>query len=129
LYVLSSTTGEIHIFDVETPANPVEVGVYDTEGAGYDFSVSGQYVYVAKGYDGLSIVDVSDPAQLQEIATYQDPLIEFGNILVQENYAYVYAYSEGLLIFDLSDPQNVVQIGSLAIFAIGLMHKEIMLTA
>jgi hypothetical protein len=37
---------------VSNPANPVEVGNYDTPGLALDIAVAGIFAYIADGYDG-----------------------------------------------------------------------------
>jgi len=43
------------------PTSPYEVGCYDTRYYAYDVYISGSHAYVADGYGGLRIIDISDP--------------------------------------------------------------------
>ena len=72
--------------------------------------VSGNYAYVASGYTGLRIMDVSNPTLPFEIGYYTLP--DSGtwrnsayNIKFSGNYAYVASWI-GLHIFDVTDPVN-----------------------
>jgi len=47
----------LRIFDVNNPANPYEVGFYNnTSLVTCGVGISGEYAYIANGYDGMSIV-------------------------------------------------------------------------
>ena len=54
------------------PADPL-MGAYDTPDIAYSVAVSGGYAYVADGYSGLRVVDVSDPANPVETGFYDTP--------------------------------------------------------
>ncbi len=64
--------GGLRVVDVSNPAQPREVGFYDTPGWAEGVAVSGAYAYVADG-DGLRVVDVSNPAQPREVGFYDTP--------------------------------------------------------
>jgi hypothetical protein len=46
----------LRVVDVSDPAQPVEVGFYDTPGHAYDVAVTGEYIYVADYHSGLVIL-------------------------------------------------------------------------
>ncbi|MBW2275145.1 MAG: hypothetical protein JRG96_17900, partial [Deltaproteobacteria bacterium] len=79
-----------------------------------DLEVIDDYVYLAAGYDGLLIVDVSDPStpfvsgSLEVDGFFQD-------VEVVGSIAYVAAshfeYPGGLLVIDVYDPQAPVELG------------------
>jgi PKD repeat protein len=47
--------GDFSIFDISNPSSPFLKGSYEAAGGICDFSVSGDYVYIASYYDGLYI--------------------------------------------------------------------------
>ncbi|MDP6796866.1 MAG: hypothetical protein QGG33_03490, partial [Candidatus Krumholzibacteria bacterium] len=72
-------------------------GSVDTPGTARSVAVSGNYAYVADGYSGLQIVDVSDPAAPLIIGSVDTPDTAFG-VAVAGNYAYVADRYSGLQI-------------------------------
>ncbi|MFH1352601.1 MAG: lamin tail domain-containing protein [bacterium] len=74
-----------------------------------DVSVSGNYAYVAA--EGLlSIVDISDPANPQEVSYYDTPGTAYG-VYVSGDYAYVADSGSGLRIIDISNPSSPSETG------------------
>lgn len=62
------------ILDVSDPARPVFLGRTDLLPEGVrGVAVAGPYAYVADGYGGLRIVDVSDPTHPKEVGFYDMP--------------------------------------------------------
>jgi hypothetical protein len=86
---------------VSDPTNPTYVGRYDGSGYVDDVVVSGGYVYVAAGYDGLLRMDMSTNPTLVESydgSGYAKGVVVFGN------YAYVAYHDEGLRVVNMSNP-------------------------
>ncbi len=54
--------GRLEIIDVTTPASPSHVGLGRLPGIAYDVFVAGPYAYVAGHWQGVSVLDVSNPA-------------------------------------------------------------------
>ena len=77
----------------------------------YDFSYSqdvyadGNYAFVADGYSGLRILDVSTPASPSLTSTYNTGDYAQG-IFVQGDYAYVADDDDGLVIVDVSNKNS-----------------------
>jgi len=105
--------GSLRVLDVSTPANPKEVGFYDTPGAAYGVAVAGSYAYVAGGYSGgLRVMDVSSPAWPTEVGSCDTPG-EARGVAVAGSYAYVAdGVYGGLRVMDVSDPANPTEVGS-----------------
>jgi hypothetical protein len=62
------------VLDVSKPATPIEVG--STTPFPYfvgDVVVSGTRAYVADGYGGLRVVDISNPAGPTELGAWDSP--------------------------------------------------------
>ena len=79
-------------------------------GDGNGVFVSGSYAYVAKGWDGLAIIDISDPTAPVEVGQFQWGW-EANGVYVSESYAYVADIYEGLLIIDISEPTTPAKVG------------------
>jgi len=76
----------------------------------WDVTVEGEYAYLAHLYEGLIIVDASNPESPVEVSRYATPDHAYG-VAVSGSYAYVADYLSGLLVINISDPQNPVQAG------------------
>jgi len=66
-----------------------------------DVAIVGHYAYLAA--NGLVVVDISDPQNLQEVSVYDIDTAAL-DIKLKGNYAFLAAVRNGLLIFDVSDP-------------------------
>jgi len=66
-YVAVGPAG-LRVVDVSDPADPVELGAWDSPGYAEGVAVSGSYAYVADGPYGLRVVDLSDPAHPTPVA-------------------------------------------------------------
>lgn len=75
-----------------------------------DIAVQGDYAYVASGFTGFSIVDISDMENPVETAYFDTPAFARG-VAVSGQYAYVAASESGMIVFDCSDPENPFIIG------------------
>ncbi len=104
----------LRIIDVSNPANPNEVGYYNTASNGgsvvFGVAVSGNYAYMAGGSDGLRIIDVSNPSSPKEVGFYDTGGFTRG-VAVSGNYAYVADNEDGLRIIDVSNPANPNEVG------------------
>jgi len=112
----TSSSGNLSIYDVSDPGNPVRAGnvtignnIGIRNGLG-PMVVSGNFVYIAAGYEGLFVCDVSAPANPQ-IVGHAPTIHGFEFVLdlaVSGNYAYVSAWTNGLWIYDISSPNNPI---------------------
>jgi hypothetical protein len=87
------------------------MGFNDELGSPHDVVVSGDYAYIADSYNGLRIVDISDPANPRELGHFDPPGSTAGNGL---DYAPPYAYLAdglGLLVLDVTDPTAPAEVG------------------
>jgi hypothetical protein len=75
--------------------------------------VSGNYAYLANGYDCLRVYDISNPANPVNVGHINDG----GNgdaavgVAVSGNYAYLAYVGDGLRVYDISNPANPVNVG------------------
>jgi hypothetical protein len=72
--------------------------------------VEGNLLYV-QNYNGLVILDISNPKQINQLGEYEPPEVLNG-LFLKGNFAYVAASEAGLRIVDLSDPTNPNEVSS-----------------
>jgi hypothetical protein len=99
------------VIDVSDRANPFRVGRFHTRGHAVEVAISDNRAYLLDSEVGLRIVDVSEPAQPEEMGRFElsDPV----SVVVSGSYAYV---MNGDGIFDLhvievSDPTDPRRVG------------------
>ena len=88
------------ILNIKDKSNPQLIGYYDTPGYALGVYVSGNYAYVADGYEGLRIIDISTPATPTEVGYYDTPGYALG-VYVSGDYTYI-ADDDGLYILDFA---------------------------
>lgn len=106
-YAYAAGTG-ISIFDISNKSAPARVG-YTLNYAyyyGMDIALSGNRAFIASSAAGISMVDVSNPANPVVIGNYNDgDLVDSQDargVFVSGNYAYLSDAEDGLKIFDIS---------------------------
>ncbi|UCD83885.1 MAG: hypothetical protein JSU92_11445, partial [Deltaproteobacteria bacterium] len=105
-YTASGTDNWNIILTSDQYMNPIEVGSRDTMGWARGVFVSGDYAYVADEWNGLAIIDVSDPANPGTPVYRAFPPGDSRGVYVTGEYAYVADGPSGLAIIDVSDPEN-----------------------
>ncbi|MCP4104584.1 MAG: hypothetical protein GY749_03450 [Desulfobacteraceae bacterium] len=85
------------------------IGSVATPGQSFGVTVAGNKAYVADGYRGLQIIDISDPENPQVTGSASTSGTAY-NVTVAEDKAYV-ACGRGLQIIDISDSKNPLTIG------------------
>jgi hypothetical protein len=112
-----SVGGGFRILDVSNPMSPVEIGFFDDEAGQFrSVEVQGSYAYLT--WQGecqdylctgrLRVLDISDPANLEEVGVYESTGIQQGmpfNVFIQGNYSYIAAWTS-FWIVDISDPDR-----------------------
>jgi len=101
------------ILDLTDPSAPVELGSVSIPGEHPIFRVAtyNDHAYIAKGLDGLVIVDLSTPANPQVVAnvSFPDAVMD---LAMSGHYLYVASgHYNALMIYDISIPQSPTQIG------------------
>jgi len=124
--------------DSNCAVNPVELGVFDTNGSAQKVHVVGSTMFAADGWAGFA--DPLNPVFMGSAAIVGGAGIHTTDVTVVGNYAYVTDWFSGLFIFDVSDlwnpcligvyntlsgPNGVVVIDSLAYVADGLDGLQI----
>ncbi len=125
-----SSLSHMWVIDITDPANPVELGRYETPGSGGDVFAKDSLVYFADGGKGLRVMDVRNPSQPREITHYPtgDACWE---LVKQGNYLYVAHGMDGLRVLDVSNPSQPVELGHLEIpwRTLDIMLKDSLLYA
>ncbi|WP_154898260.1 Calx-beta domain-containing protein [Gimesia maris] len=99
------------VFDrTETKAVNKELGTFDTGGQAWNTQVVGNIAYVANGNAGLSVLDISDPANVIELGTYNTPGYA-SSVQVIGTVAYVADGSGGLRVLDVTTPASITEQG------------------
>jgi len=96
--------GGIRLYSLEVPDHPQLI--YSEGGGIYEASILGDYAYVARGRDGLQILDLSDPAHPVEtasIAGYYHRIKASGDFL--------FATGDTAWSIRISDPEHPRRIG------------------
>ena len=82
---------------------------YDAAGSARGVQVVGTHAYLANGYTGLRILDVSDPSAVRETAslgTYRAV-----DVHVSGSFAYIADDWAGMRVIDISDPSSPRVVG------------------
>lgn len=94
----------------------VKLSEVPTPGIAQWVALEGNYAYVADGWEGLTIVDVSDPHNLQFVSNFMPAPISFGalpgyfeHVAVRSHVVYLTG-RYGIAVIDVSAPQTPVQI-------------------
>ncbi len=100
------------IVDLSTPSSPVELGKLELSSLSTisDIFINDNYAYVADGWDGLRIIDISNSASPVEVGSFASDDLAL-DVFVDGNYAYLANDLAGLRILDVSNPTSPVEVG------------------
>ena len=91
-------------------AEIIDVGSFDTDGTAYDVWVEGNLAYIADGRDGLRIIDISNPEELEEVGSLDTDGSASG-VALQGDFAYIADGQGGLVIVNISNPAEPEAVG------------------
>lgn len=98
------------ILDISAPASPTVVGKTPSlPDIVRGVAIAGNYAYVADGKHGLRVVDISIPAEPEEVG-FSNTFGYAEDVAVAGNYAYV-AVGGGLRVIDISTPTSPMEVG------------------
>lgn len=63
LAVVAAKAAGVALYNIEASRPPTRIGLVDTPGTGYAVSSFGNFVAVADGASGLTVIDISDPPE------------------------------------------------------------------
>lgn len=106
---------DLRILDIADPTALSQIGVYDlpinlADETASDVTVAGDYAYIAAGFTGLHIVNVSNPTAPVGVGIY-DGLGFAQQVAVSGDYAYVTDAYGRVGAIDISDPAAPVEVG------------------
>jgi hypothetical protein len=118
-YYLQHGDGEeksLIILDVSDPRAASEMGRHDMLGFWWfhGFDVSAGYACVAGAQNGLRVLSVANPNEIEEVSHYQRPSRTMG-LAVSGDHTFIstHADSNNLLIYDVSDPSSIQEVKAL----------------
>lgn len=125
-YVANAASG-LRILDVTNPVSPTLIGSYDVpeQEASNGVAIEGNFAFVAEGshnyvggFNGVRIIDVSNPVAPVEVGHY-DTRDSAVDVEVVGNYAYVAERGSdgkfsGLQVIDVSNPTSPEEVGFLS---------------
>ncbi len=78
------------------------------DGMATDVFIKDNIAYLVDGSDGLEILDVSDPSNIQELGQFENDVGSFypRKVFVSEDVAFLAVKFNGLKLIDISDPSN-----------------------
>lgn len=102
----------LRIIDVSNPHLPVQVGYYESPGQALDVVLEGDYAYLADRYEGMRVLNVSDPTNPFGIAWVDLDYAE--TIALSGSFVYI---GNGYVLnaVDISDPFNPSLVASHAL--------------
>ncbi|MEL7219677.1 MAG: hypothetical protein AAGJ93_00080 [Bacteroidota bacterium] len=107
----NNTIDVLNIYDVTDITNPQEIASYpmnDPRGLG----LAGDILFVGQGANGMVIMDVTDPLDVQTITTLED--VHVNDVIVLPEVLLVIG-PEKIVQFDYSDPTNLVKLSEIGI--------------
>jgi hypothetical protein len=116
---VATAYGGVQIYEVSHLDQPITLGSWTRFDpmTNQDFGVRNvkvawPYVFAPDQAYGLYVLDVSDPHNIVEVASYQTPGEAWWvDISPDRNYLYLADFTSGLRIFDVSDPRALVEVG------------------
>jgi hypothetical protein len=106
-YVAAGANG-LDVFGIGDPGNIRRIGRAFTGGNASDCVLDGDYVYLADGPEGVTILDVSDPYAPRIAARYPTLGRAARGLAFRDPYLFVADGSNGILVLDVSVPEDPV---------------------
>ena len=94
----------LFLLDVADPANPTQIGHYNSSGLLENIVISGDHAYLAANDPAFHVVNVADPLNLSSVGMgiWESNLSR--NLAVADGYAYVVSSIRGMNVYDISNP-------------------------
>jgi hypothetical protein len=101
--------------------NPVLIGTWPGERGSNIFhravAVAGQQAFIADQFNGLRVLDISNPAHPEELARYDAPGVT--DVVVSGQLVYLAVTGVGLVVVDVADPLHPRRLGGFAAKGLG----------
>lgn len=105
--------GGLHVFDVSDPTLPMHVQFLPTRGDSMGVDIDGEFAYLAGGFLGFSLDDISRPGRGFEIRDITEAPDFTTDLTVSNNVAYVGNGFIGLRTIDISFPLFPIELARL----------------
>jgi hypothetical protein len=112
-----------HVVDIKNLSEPVEINTFETGYYGWDITLKDTLALLSVPFEGLWILNVSNPRNLKEVCRF-DPGYYIHGSQIKDNYAYLAACYEGLRVLDMTNYETPVEIAHLDI---GSCFRDIVL--
>ncbi len=104
------------VMDISNPFAPTVKGHFPIDSDGYfrgcfDMLIDEQYAYIANGFHGLRIIDISDTNRLQQVSLTSLHSKPGRGLDKQGQYVYLAADDGGIVVVDALDPANPFVVG------------------
>ena len=109
MYIGQGPGNGFDIVDVSTPASSGKLGSYNTAGGPSCIAVVGKRAYVCDSYQGVRILDVSNPTNPAPIGSVSGATLNNGmasDLAVQGDFLYVANGANGTRVFSISNPAS-----------------------
>ncbi|MBD3190659.1 MAG: hypothetical protein GF308_08440 [Candidatus Heimdallarchaeota archaeon] len=107
----------LETLDISDPSSPAMLDRIFLDHYAMDIHIENNYAFLSRMDRGFGIIDISDPANLVELYSYDDwDVGKITDIHVSDNYAFVannYVLEQmegGVKIFDISNPLNPIEV-------------------
>ena len=117
--LVSDYNMDIHIFDIQNPTTPVELGTFDSPSCVNKMVQIGPYLYIADRDSGLVIVDISNPEEPEQVGMLRPDIEHYTRtVAVQGDYAYMSTrtyWEPNFFVIHIHDPCAPLIVGSLTL--------------
>ncbi len=104
--------GKVVIIDISDLTVPTfTTSVIDIGGIPSDFKIKDNFLYVASGDSGITLINISKPSSPAILNAFGG--IVSSSILISDNYLYYVDYDNKLHVFDISIPKSPIEISSI----------------
>ena len=109
ILLTSNPSNKLMTWDVTNPSNPIQLGELNLpEGSlggwktPYEIAIIGKHAFIACGYQGVLVVDYSEPNRPEIVERYQTTDLAW-SLSVQDDFLYVANGKSGFKIYNISD--------------------------
>ncbi len=115
-FVYLADDEKIQVIDISDPESPFNFSSHDIPYFLWPkgIRINGNYAYLKVHFNGLVVLDISNPATIYEVGSYF-PESRINSVSFKENKAYITSSDTGFVILDITDPSNIVSEGSINI--------------
>ena len=107
-YIISiNDFGIIEILNIKNVKYPIRIASIRFNGYSMKVYIDGSYAYLANGFGGLKIIDISDPYNPREVGEYNFPRYNLlSDIFKNGNLIFLSTFYDGIYILDVRNPQS-----------------------